>query len=38
MKLFSTLKAGIAGRITAFPVANEAQVEPDQVLVVIKPD
>jgi acetyl-CoA carboxylase biotin carboxyl carrier protein len=38
MKLFTTLKAGIAGRITAFPVANEAQVEPDQVLVVIKPD
>jgi acetyl-CoA carboxylase biotin carboxyl carrier protein len=37
MKLFSTLKAGVAGTVTAIPVANEAMVEQDQVLVVIKP-
>ena len=37
MKLFSTLKAGVAGTITAIPVANEAMVEQDQVLIVIKP-
>jgi acetyl-CoA carboxylase biotin carboxyl carrier protein len=36
MKLFSTLKAGVAGTITAIPVSNEAMVEPDQVLIVIK--
>jgi acetyl-CoA carboxylase biotin carboxyl carrier protein len=38
MKLFSTLKAGVAGTITAIPAANEALVEQDQVLVVIQPD
>ncbi len=38
MKLFSTLKAGVAGTITAIPVSNEAMVEQDQVLIVIKPD
>ena len=38
MKLFSTLKAGIAGTITAIPVSNEAMVEPDQVLIIIKPN
>ena len=38
MKLFSTLKAGVAGTITAIPVSNEAMVEPDQVLIIIKPD
>ena len=38
MKLFSTLKAGVAGTITAFPAANEALVQQDQVLVVIRPD
>ena len=37
MKLFSTLKAGVAGTITAIPVSNEAMVEPDQVLIIIKP-
>jgi acetyl-CoA carboxylase biotin carboxyl carrier protein len=37
MKLFSTLKAGIAGTITAIPVSNEAMVEQDQVLIIIKP-
>ncbi len=38
MKLFSTLRAGVAGTITAIPAANEALVEQDQVLVVIRPD
>lgn len=38
MKLFSTLKAGVAGTISAIPAANEAMVEEDQVLVIIKPD
>jgi biotin carboxyl carrier protein len=38
MKLFSTLKAGVAGSITAIPVSNEAMVEQDQVLILIKPD
>jgi acetyl-CoA carboxylase biotin carboxyl carrier protein len=37
MKLFSTLKAGVAGTVTAIPVANEAMVEQDQVLIIIKP-
>lgn len=38
MKLFSTLKAGVAGTVTAIPFANETLVEPDQPLIVIKPD
>ena len=38
MKLFSTLKAEVAGTITAIPFANETLVEPDQPLIVIKPD
>ena len=38
MKLFSTLKAGVAGTVTAIPAANEALVEQDQVLVIIHPD
>ncbi len=37
MKLFSTLKAGVAGTVTAIPASNEAMVEQDQVLVIIKP-
>ena len=37
MKLFTTLKAGVAGTITALPVANETLVEQDQVLLIIKP-
>ena len=37
MKLFSTLKAGVAGTIAAIPVSNEAMVQQDQVLVIIKP-
>lgn len=38
MKLFSTLKAEIAGTVTAIPLANETLVEADQPLIVIKPD
>jgi acetyl-CoA carboxylase biotin carboxyl carrier protein len=38
MKLFSTLQAGLSGTITAIPAPNEAMVEQDQVLVIIKPD
>ena len=38
MKLFSTLKAGVAGTIAAIPVSNEAMVEQDQVLIIIKPE
>jgi biotin carboxyl carrier protein len=38
MKLFSTLKAGIAGTVIAIPFANETLVEPDQPLIVIRPD
>ena len=38
MKLFSTLKAGVAGTVTAIPLANETLVEPDQPLIVIRPD
>ena len=38
MKLFSTLRAGVAGKVTAIPAANEAMVEQDQVLVIIAPD
>ena len=37
MKLFSTLKAGVAGTITAIPASNEALVQQDQVLIIIKP-
>ncbi len=38
MKLFSTLKAGVAGTISAVPASNEAMVEQDQILIIIKPD
>jgi len=38
MKLFTTLKAGVTGTITAMPVANETLVEQDQVLVIIRPE
>ena len=37
MKLFSTLKAGVAGTVTAIPAANEALVAQDEVLVIIAP-
>ena len=38
MKLFSTLTAGVAGTVTAIPAANEALVQQDQVLIIIRPD
>jgi len=38
MKLFSTLKAGVAGTIAAIPASNEAMVQQDQVLIIIKPE
>ena len=38
MKLFSSLKAGAAGVVAAILVANEALVEQDQPLILIKPD
>jgi acetyl-CoA carboxylase biotin carboxyl carrier protein len=38
MKLFSTLKAGVAGTIAAIPVSNEALVQQGQVLIIIKPE
>jgi acetyl-CoA carboxylase biotin carboxyl carrier protein len=38
MKLFTTLKAGVAGTVTLIAAANEAMVQQDQVLVVIRPD
>ncbi len=38
MKLFTSLTAGVAGTVTAILVANEALVEQDQPLILIKPD
>jgi acetyl-CoA carboxylase biotin carboxyl carrier protein len=38
MKLFSSLKAGVAGAVAAIPVANESLVVEDQPLILIKPD
>ena len=38
MKLFTSLAAGVAGTVTAILVANEALVEQDQPLVLIKRD
>ena len=38
MQLFRPLTAGVAGTVTAIPLANETLVEPDQPLIVIKPD
>jgi acetyl-CoA carboxylase biotin carboxyl carrier protein len=37
MKLFSSLRAGIAGTVSSLPVANETLVEQDQPLVLITP-
>lgn len=37
MKLFSSLKAGVAGAVAAILVANEALVEQDQPLILIDP-
>ena len=38
MKLFSSLSAGVAGTVTAILIENEALVEKDQPLILIKPD
>jgi acetyl-CoA carboxylase biotin carboxyl carrier protein len=38
MKLFTSLKAGVAGAVAAILVANESLVDQDQPLVLIKPD
>jgi acetyl-CoA carboxylase biotin carboxyl carrier protein len=38
MKLFTSLKTGVAGTVTAILVENEALVEQDQPLILIKPD
>jgi acetyl-CoA carboxylase biotin carboxyl carrier protein len=38
MKLFTSLTAGVAGTVIAILVANEALVEQDQPLILIKPD
>jgi len=38
MKLFSSLKAGVAGAVVAILVANESLVAQDQPLILIKPD
>jgi len=38
MKLFSSLKAGVAGAVAAILVENESLVEQDQPLILIKPD
>jgi acetyl-CoA carboxylase biotin carboxyl carrier protein len=37
MKLFNTIKAGIAGRVVQIPAQNAATVERDQVLMIIEP-
>lgn len=38
MKLFSSLCAGVAGTVTAILIENEALVEQDEPLILIKPD
>lgn len=38
MKLFTSIKAEVAGRIAAILVENEAQVEQDQILMLIEPE
>jgi acetyl-CoA carboxylase biotin carboxyl carrier protein len=38
MKLFSSLKAGVAGAVAAILVANESLVDQDQPLILIKPE
>jgi acetyl-CoA carboxylase biotin carboxyl carrier protein len=38
MKLFTSLKAGVAGAVAAILVANESLVDQDQPLVLIKPN
>ena len=38
MKLFSSMNAGVAGTVIAILVENEALVQQDQPLILIKPD
>ena len=38
MKLFNSVKAGVAGTVTKILVENGAMVEHDQVLMLIKQD
>jgi acetyl-CoA carboxylase biotin carboxyl carrier protein len=38
MKLFSSVSAGVAGRVAAFLVENEAMVELDQPIMLIEPE
>ncbi len=38
MKLFSSMKAGVGGTVTAILVENQALVQQDQPLLLIKPD
>lgn len=37
MKLFNTIKAGVAGKVVQIPAQNAATVERDQVLIIIEP-
>ena len=38
MKLFNTIRAGIAGKVINIPVHNAATVQKDQILLIIQPD
>ena len=38
MKLFSSIKAGVAGTVAAILVENQALVQQDQPMILIKPD
>ena len=38
MKLFNTIRAGVAGKVVKIPVHNAAPVQKDQILLIIRPD
>ena len=38
MKLFNTIRAGVAGKVIKIPVHNAATVQKDQILLIIQPD
>jgi acetyl-CoA carboxylase biotin carboxyl carrier protein len=38
MKLFNTIRAGVAGKVVKIPVHNAATVQKDQILLIIQPD
>ena len=38
MKLFNTIRAGVAGKVVKIPVPNAATVQKDQILLIIQPD